>query len=69
MSIRSRIFASTNVIYSVTNTSLKSEKLIKHQCSHLASRNRVGKHNWIDLAQNRDKWQKFENTVLKLHVP
>ena len=25
--------------------------------------------NWIDLAQNRDKWQALVNGVMKLRVP
>jgi hypothetical protein len=25
--------------------------------------------NWIDLAQDKEKWRTFEKTVLKLYVP
>ena len=28
-----------------------------------------GGTDWIDLAQNRDKWRAFVNAIMKLRVP
>ena len=28
-----------------------------------------GGMNWIDLAQDRDRWQALINVVTKLHIP